>query len=183
MNKLIAERTIMDEVAISRSIDRISHQILERNEGTQNLAIVGIYTRGVELAKRIRMRIAEIEKIELPFGTVDITLYRDDFRELLTVPQAKGSDIRFDPKGINIVLVDDVLYTGRTVRAAIDVILDFGRPKRIQLAVLVDRGGRELPIAPDFVGKTVQVMADEYIHVMTKEIDGEDKVIIARRNE
>ncbi len=175
------QRVIMDSSAISRSIGRIAHQIIERNEGADNLAIVGVLNRGIDLAERIRQKIGELENADIPIGSVDITLYRDDFRELLDIPQAKGSDIQFEITGRDIILVDDVLYTGRTARAAIDVILDFGRPKSIQLAVLVDRGERELPIQPDYVGKRVEVRADEYVQVLTRETDGEDKVILVRR--
>ncbi len=175
------KKTIMNAEAISRSIDRIVHQIIEHNEGAKNLAVVGIIARGIDLAKRIVKRIEKIENIELPIGSVDITLYRDDFRELVDIPDAKGSDIQFDITGKDIILVDDVLYTGRTARSAIDVILDFGRPKSIQLAVLVDRDGRELPIQPDFVGRKVEVRADEYVQVHTEETDGEDEVVMVKR--
>lgn len=176
-------RTIMDSNAVARSIGRIAHQILEYNYGADNIAVVGVLTRGIDIAAEISRRIKEMENVELPLGSVDITLYRDDFRELVDVPQAKGSDIQFDITGKDIILVDDVLFTGRTVRAAIDVILDFGRPKSIQLAVLVDRGGRELPIQPDYVGRKVEVRPDEYVQVYTKQTDGEDKVELVKRTE
>jgi len=171
----------MDSAAVTRSIGKMAHQIVERNEGAENLAIVGILTRGVDIAKRISKKIIEIEGVAPAFGHVDITLYRDDFRELLDVPQAKGSELQFDVTGKDIVLIDDVLYTGRTIRSAIDVILDFGRPKSIQLAVLVDRGGRELPICPDYIGKRIEVRHNEYVNVRTKETDRKDEVILVRR--
>ena len=175
------KRIIMDSAAVTRSIGRIVHQILEHNEGAENLAIVGILTRGVDIAKRISKKIVEIEGIVPAFGYVDITLYRDDFRELVDVPQAKGSELQFDITGKDIVLIDDVLYTGRTARAAIDAILDFGRPKSVQLAVLVDRGGRELPICPDYIGKRIEVRPNEYVNVHTKETDRKDEVLLVRR--
>ncbi len=174
-------RVLLDRVAISRSLGRIVHQIIERNESLGMLGIVGIRRRGVDLARRIAKRISELEGVSPPVGTVDITLYRDDFRELVDLPFAKGSEIQFDVTGRDVVLVDDVLYTGRTVRAAIDVILDFGRPRSIQLAVLIDRGGRELPICPDYVGRRIDVRSDEYIEVRTVETDGEDAVVLVKR--
>ena len=174
-------RVLLDRVAISRSLGRIVHQIIERNESLGVLGIVGIRRRGVDLARRIAKSISELEGVSPPVGTVDITLYRDDFRELVDLPFAKGSEIQFDVTGRDVVLVDDVLYTGRTVRAAIDVILDFGRPRSIQLAVLIDRGGRELPICPDYVGRRIDVRSDEYIEVRTVETDGEDAVVLVKR--
>ena len=174
-------KILMDKTAISRSLNKIAHQILEHNEGANNLAVVGIRTRGVDLSNRIVDIIESIENVKIPSGCVDITLYRDDFRETVDFPHPQGSEILFDPKGKNIVLIDDVLFTGRTVRAAIDVILDFGRPKSIQLAVLIDRGGRELPIQPDYVGRKIDVRSDEYVQVLTKETDGEDKIMLVKR--
>ncbi len=175
------DKVLMNEAAILRSLDRIIHQILEHNEGAKNLAIVGIRTRGVDFAKRIIKRINELESIGVPLGVVDITLYRDDFRETVDFPHPKGSEIQFDPTGLDIILVDDVLFTGRTVRSAIDVILDFGRPNSIQLAVLIDRGGRELPICPNHFGRFVDVRPDEYVQVLTNETDSEDKVVLVKR--
>jgi len=175
------KKVIMDGAAISRSIDRIVHQILENNDGADNIAIVGILARGIDLAHGIARQIETLENVKIPVGCVDITLYRDDFRELVDIPDAKGSDIQFDIKGKDIILVDDVIYTGRTIRSAIDVVLDFGRPKSIQLAVLIDRGGRELPIQPDYVGRKVDVRPDEYVQVLTKETDGADEVILVKR--
>jgi len=176
-------QVLMNEAAIMRSLDRITHQILEYNEGAKNLAVVGIRTRGVDFAERIINKINELESIEIPLGVVDITLYRDDFRETVDFPHPKGSEIQFDPTGLDIILVDDVLFTGRTIRSAIDVILDFGRPNSIQLAVLIDRGGRELPICPDHVGRVIDVRPDEYVRVHTIESDEEDNVILIKRKQ
>lgn len=174
---------IMDSTAFLRSIDRIVHEILEHNDGAHNLAIIGVLTRGADIGMKISQRIEELEEKQIPYGSVDITLYRDDFRELRDVPQAKGSDIQFDSKAMDIILVDDVLYTGRTVRSAIDVILDFGRPRSIQLAVLVDRDGRELPIQPDYVGRKVEVRPDEYVRVCTQKTDGKDEVLLVKHKD
>jgi len=171
----------MDDAAIARSLERISSQIFEKNPNIKKLAIVGIRERGDDLAKRV-LKLIETHCNEKPaFGQVDITLYRDDFRELTDIPVTKGSEFRFNPKDMVIILVDDVLYTGRTVRSAIDVILDFGRPRSIQLAVLIDRGGRELPICPDYVGMSVQLRVDEYVRVLTAETDGMDRVLLRLR--
>jgi pyrimidine operon attenuation protein / uracil phosphoribosyltransferase len=175
------EQVIMDSVAMERSLGRIAHQILERNGGSKNIALVGVMTRGVDLANRLSKKIAASEGVVPPMGVVDITLYRDDFREIIDTPHAKSSDIRFDLTGRDIILIDDVLFTGRTTRAAIEAILDFGRPKTIQLAVIVDRGGRELPIAPDYVGTTVALRSDEYVQVKTVETDKEDMVLIVEK--
>ncbi len=172
---------LMDENAVARSIEKIVREMLERNSGAKNLALVGIRTRGVDIAKRMASLIEEIEGAPVPFGIVDITLYRDDFRETLDFPHPMGSEIQFSPTGKSIVLVDDVLFTGRTVRSAIDVILDFGRPKSIQLSVLVDRGGRELPIAADYCGRSIEMRTDEYVQVLTRETDGQDAVMLVKR--
>ncbi len=176
-------KDLMTKKDIQRSLTKVAHQILERNRGAENLAIVGIRTRGVDIARRLKRIIEDIEGKQIPLGCVDITLYRDDFMDTVDFPSTGGSEIQFDPKGKNIILVDDVIYTGRTVRSAIDVILDFGRPKSIQLAVLVDRGGRELPIQPDYVGMVADVRPDEYVQVLTEETDGEDKVVLVKRSE
>lgn len=174
-------KIIMTKESIRRTLKRIVQEILERNGGAKNLAIVGIRSRGADIADKIAKIIKKEEGTNVPIGVVDITLYRDDFRQLDEFPEAKGSDIQFDVTGKDIILVDDVLYTGRTVRAAMDVILDYGRPKSIQLAVLIDRGGRELPIAPDYVGQKVEVRENEYINVRTDSSDGIDEVILAKR--
>ncbi|RKZ32973.1 bifunctional pyr operon transcriptional regulator/uracil phosphoribosyltransferase PyrR [bacterium] len=177
------KKVLMNGESIERSLNKIVHQIVERNRGAGNLAVVGIRTRGADIADRVLTLIQQVEQLKIPHGCVDITLYRDDFREMVDFPHTHGSEIQFDPKGKNIILVDDVLFTGRTVRSAIDVILDFGRPASIQLAVLVDRGGRELPIQPDYVGRKVEVRSDEYVQVLTRETDGEDKVLLIKRKE
>ncbi len=169
---------LIDEKGLDRTITRLAHEILERNKGTENLVLVGIRTRGAPLAQRIADKIRQIEGIEVPLGTLDITLYRDDFRRRLKQPVVQTTDIPFNIDDKNVVLVDDVLYTGRTTRAALDALMDFGRPARIQLAVLVDRGHRELPIKADFVGKNVPTSIGEEVRVHLKEVDGEDAVLL-----
>ena len=169
---------IIDEEGLNRTLTRLAHEIIERNKGTENLAIIGMRTRGVYLAKRIVRKIEEIEGKKIPFGILDVTLYRDDFRTKLKQPVVQVTDIPFDIDGMNVILVDDVLYTGRTTRAALDALMDFGRPARIQLAVLVDRGHRELPIKADFVGKNIPTSIGEEIQVKMKETDGEDCVLL-----
>ncbi len=169
---------LLDANQMHRTLRRLSHEIIERNKNLNELAIVGIRTRGVYLASRIRNNIKEIEGIELPFGVLDITLYRDDLTLIAEQPQVKGTELNFDLNGKNIILVDDVLFTGRTVRCALDELIDFGRPKAIQLAVLIDRGHRELPIRADYVGKNIPTSLDEFVEVRVKEIDGEDEVIL-----
>jgi pyrimidine operon attenuation protein/uracil phosphoribosyltransferase len=172
---------VIDAAGIERTLNRLAHEILERNKGAETLAIVGIRTRGEHLAQRIARKILEIEKSELPVGFLDITLYRDDLREKFNQPVLTGTDISFDVTGRDIILVDDVLYTGRTVRAALDELVDLGRPRSIQLAVLVDRGHRELPIKADFVGKNVPTSHGEEIQVKIQEVDGEDAVLLIER--
>ncbi|MDL1892467.1 bifunctional pyr operon transcriptional regulator/uracil phosphoribosyltransferase PyrR [Sphingobacteriales bacterium CHB3] len=176
MRKLKAR--IIDASGMERTVTRLSHEILERNKGAGNIVIVGIRTRGEPLAKRIANRIEASEKVKLNIGFLDITLYRDDLLGKLEQPEMKGTDILFDINGKDVVLVDDVLYTGRTIRAALDGLTDIGRPRSIQLAVLIDRGHRQLPIKADFVGKNVPTSADESIRVHLKEIDGEDEVLL-----
>jgi len=169
---------IIDEQNFERIITRISHEILEKNKGSKTLVLLGMRTRGEYLSKRIFNKIKEIENIEIPFGILDVTLYRDDFRTRLKQPQVSVSDITFDLNEKNIILVDDVLYTGRTVRSALNAIKDMGRPSTIQLMVLIDRGHRELPIKADYVGKNVPTSNDDEIKVKMKEIDGEDSVYL-----
>lgn len=164
----------MDEAALSRALMRITHEILERNNGTDKLCLVGIRTRGVPLAKRIAENVEKIEGISLPVGSLDITLHRDDIKNVSNAPIVSGSDIPFSVEGQRVILVDDVLYTGRTVRAAIEAIFKLGRPDAIRLAVMVDRGHRELPIRADHVGKNVPTSRSELISVRVKEIDGSD---------
>jgi len=172
-------RQVMDAQAIQRALVRIAHEILERNKGTDRLALVGIRSRGVHLADRIRSAVQEIESgPSIPFGVVDITLYRDDLDRGLQTPVVKGTDIPFAVEGRRILLVDDVLFTGRTIRAAMDALIDFGRPLSIQLAVLVDRGHRELPIRADYVGKNLPTSLGEQVQVRLAEVDGVDEVVI-----
>ena len=169
---------MLDEKTIERSITRITHEILERNHGSTSLCLIGIRTRGIFLAKRIRDKIEEIEKRQLPVGVLDITMYRDDIGRL-KAPQVQKTDIPFNVNGMTIVLVDDVLFTGRTTRAAIDAIMDLGRPNKIQLAVLVDRGARELPIQPDYSGLHFTAAPEEEVSVKLRDIDGKDEVLLS----
>ena len=169
---------LMDEKAIGRAITRISHEIIERNKGIEDVVLVGIKTRGVPIADRIGKKIQQIEGASVNTGDVDITLYRDDLKKIDVDPVINGSNVQFSIDDKIVILVDDVLYTGRTVRSALDAIIDIGRPKAIQLAVLVDRGHRELPIRADYVGKNVPTSKGEIISVKLSEIDGEDSVTI-----
>ncbi|MGM9543479.1 MAG: bifunctional pyr operon transcriptional regulator/uracil phosphoribosyltransferase PyrR [Romboutsia timonensis] len=169
---------LMDEKAIGRAITRISHEIIERNKGIEDVVLVGIKTRGVPIADRIGKKIQQIEGASVNTGEVDITLYRDDLKKIDVDPVINGSNVEFSIDDKIVILVDDVLYTGRTVRSALDAIIDIGRPKAIQLAVLVDRGHRELPIRADYVGKNVPTSKGEIISVKLSEIDGEDSVTI-----
>lgn len=169
---------ILDEKAIQRAITRISHEIIEKNKGTENIVLVGIKTRGVPLAKKIAKKIEEIEEKAVSVGEVDITLYRDDLTEKFEDPVVNSTTVDFDINGKVIVLVDDVLFTGRTVRAAMDAVMDLGRPKSIQLAVLIDRGHRELPIRADYVGKNVPTSSTELVNVSFEETDGTECVAI-----
>ncbi|WLD95088.1 bifunctional pyr operon transcriptional regulator/uracil phosphoribosyltransferase PyrR [Alkalihalobacillus sp. AL-G] len=175
------EKTILlDQQAIKRALTRIAHEILERNKGTENLLLVGIKTRGVFLADRLGEKIEQIEGEKVDSGEIDITLYRDDLSKKTDddQPLLKGTDIPIDVTNKTVILVDDVLYTGRTVRAAMDAVMDLGRPSQIQLAVLVDRGHRELPIRSDYVGKNVPTSREEIVSVDLKEIDDKDQVSI-----
>jgi len=173
----------MKSDGIARSINRLAHEILERNDGPERLILVGIQTRGVPMAERLKSKLKEIAQVEIPIGTVDITFHRDDYMERLVVPQVKGTDLPVAVDNQTVILADDVLFTGRTVRAAIDTILSYGRPARIQLAVLVDRGHRELPIKADFVGKNFPTHEGEHIHVHLKEVDGVDEVLLLQGKE
>jgi pyrimidine operon attenuation protein/uracil phosphoribosyltransferase len=174
-------QVIIDAVGFIRTVNRLSHEIVERNKGADSLGIVGIRTRGDFLARRIAAAIDTMENVNLPLGTLDITLYRDDLRGKLAQPRLNTTDILYDIAGKDIILVDDVLYTGRTVRSALNALMDIGRPSSIQLAVLIDRGHRELPIKADFVGKNVPTAYDEEIKVMMKEVDGEDQALLFRK--
>ena len=174
-------RTIMIDRDIDRSLDRISLEIVERNHGVANLSIIGIHTGGVFLAQRIKRKIEEREGLVLPSGNLDITLYRDDWSLISQNPIVKKSDIGFLLEDKRVVLVDDVIFTGRTIRAAMDAIMDYGRPLSIQLAVLVDRGGRELPIQPDYIGMSVGVAPNERVDVLLDEKEHRDAVVLSRR--
>ncbi len=169
---------IMDSRKIRRSILRMTTEIIERNRNLKNLVIVGIRTRGIYLGKRISKLIKELEKIEIPVGVLDITLYRDDFSELEAQHMVKKTEINFSVAKKDVLLVDDVLFTGRTIRAAMDSLIDLGRPKTIQLLVLIDRGHRELPIRADYVGKFLPTSKREIVQVKLKEIDSEDEFLI-----
>jgi pyrimidine operon attenuation protein/uracil phosphoribosyltransferase len=169
---------VLDEPGIDRALTRIAHEVLERAGGTDGLALVGIRTRGVSLARRIAERLETIEGAKVPVGALDITLYRDDLGLKAEAPILRETDIPFPVAGKTIVLVDDVLYTGRTIRAALDAIIDLGRPRMIQLAVLIDRGHRELPIRPDYVGKNLPTARREIVQVLLREHDGQDSVVI-----
>ena len=178
MNNIIKKTSIMDADGIRRALIRIAHEITEKNRGVENVALVGIRTRGVPLAARIAEEIQKIENVEVPVGSLDITLYRDDLTTMGYNPVIHGTEIDFDVTGKHIVLVDDVLYTGRTIRAALDAIIDMGRPNSIQLAVLIDRGHRELPIRADYAGKNVPTSRRETIEVALQEEGKEDEVIL-----
>jgi pyrimidine operon attenuation protein/uracil phosphoribosyltransferase len=167
---------LMDSHALDLALTRITHQILERNRDFSKFGVVGMQTRGVYLAQRITSKINELENVNLVSGTLDVTLYRDDYRNAFKQPKVQITDIPFDINEMNLVLVDDVLYTGRTVRAALDALMDFGRPKSIQLAVLIDRGNRELPIRADYVGKKITTLRNQVVSLKVSEIDGEDSL-------
>jgi pyrimidine operon attenuation protein/uracil phosphoribosyltransferase len=169
---------VLDHAGFERTLTRLAHEILERNKGSESIAIVGIVTRGEHIARRLAAKIQDIEHRELQLGFIDITLYRDDLRGKLSQPVLRGTDIHFDLTDKNIILVDDVLFTGRTVRAALDELVDLGRPASIQLAVLVDRGHRELPIKADYVGKNLPTSPEESVQVRLLEIDGQDEVVL-----
>jgi len=171
-------RIAMNGRDIDRSLDRLSLEILERNHGVENLAVVGIHTGGVFLAQRIHTRIVAHEQEELPYASLDITLYRDDWSLISQNPIVRKTDIDFPVDDKCVVLVDDVIFTGRTIRAAMDAIMDFGRPRSIELAVLVDRGGRELPIQPDYVGMCISVDSSEMVDVLLTEKTGRDEVLV-----
>jgi len=174
-------KKILDADGVERTITRITHEILEKNKGTENLLLIGIERGGAILAERLRSKIQTIEGVSVPKGSLDITLYRDDIDEIVNQPLMRGTHLEFDITGKKVILVDDVLYTGRTVRSALDALIDFGRPKWVQLAVMVDRGHRELPIRADYVGKNIPTGIDEEVAVRLKEKDGQDEVCIMRK--
>ncbi len=172
------ERILMSDQDMQRALVRIAHEIVERNKGAGNLLLVGMQTRGVPIARRLASTIKQLEEISVPVGSLDISLYRDDLASLSLKPTVHRTDIPVDVTDKQIVLVDDVFYTGRSIRAAMDALIDLGRPKSIQLAVLVDRGHRELPIRADYVGKNIPTSKYEEIRVEIKEVDGDDRVVI-----
>ena len=175
-------KVLMGARDIERALNRIALQILEKNHDVDELVIVGIHTGGVFLADRLHRIVEEREQIDLPAGSLDITLYRDDWSMVASNPIVKKTDISYPLENKTLVLVDDVLFTGRTVRAAMDAIMDLGRPNCIQLAVLIDRGGRELPIQPDFTGLNITVEADQHIHVLLQEKAGHDEVVLTTKS-
>jgi pyrimidine operon attenuation protein / uracil phosphoribosyltransferase len=174
--------TLMTASDMQRALTRIAHEIIERNKGAENLALVGIHTRGVPIAESLAKLIGSFEKITPPVGKLDITLYRDDLTEIALQPIVKKTEVDFDIAGIRIVLVDDVLYTGRTARAALDALIDMGRPSSIQYAVMIDRGHRELPIRADYVGKNVPTSKQEIVKVKLESTDGVDGVELMEIN-
>jgi len=179
MSTSVKKKTIMDADAMRRALVRVAHEIVEKNKGVENIILVGIRTRGVPLAQRIAEEIKTIENIILPVGTLDITLYRDDLSTLAYNPVVRATEIDFDISGKTVVLVDDVLFTGRTIRCALDALIDMGRPTAIQLAVLVDRGHRELPIRADYVGKNVPTARTEAVDVSLVELENTDEVTLS----
>ena len=177
------QSTVLDARALDRTLRRMADEIIELNDGTDDLIIVGIQRRGVQLAARLVSHIAETEGTSVAQGALDITLYRDDLQTVGPRPVVGPTNIPVDVDGRRVVIVDDVLYTGRTVRAALDELADFGRPRRIALAVLIDRGGRELPIQPDIVGKRVEIGTDQRVDVLVDELDGRDAVVLSDRED
>ena len=179
-----AKQTLIeDAVAIARQVTRLAHEIVEKNGGAGEIVLIGIRTRGEPLAERLQSLITGHTGHEIQLGALDITFHRDDFRERLVVPQIEGTHIDFSLDDKIVVLVDDVLYTGRTVRSAMEALMAFGRPKKIQLAVLVDRGHRELPIKADYVGKNIPTNEGEHVNVMLKEVDGKDAIVLMSNKE
>jgi pyrimidine operon attenuation protein / uracil phosphoribosyltransferase len=184
LNMNIREKgQIMTATEMERALNRLAHEIVERHRGTKNLALIGIRRRGVPLAERLAKTILDFEKVRIPVGYLDINLYRDDLSTVSTQPVIQSTEIHFPIANISIVLVDDVLYTGRTVRAAMDALLDYGRPKTIQLCVLIDRGHRELPIEANYIGKFVQTTDNEIIEVKLTEIDQQEGVMLVEKLE
>ncbi len=178
MSPVVERRQLLDRVDMQRSLRRIALQIIERVRTPDSLALVGVRTRGVPLARRLQQFIVEAEGVRPPVGELDITLYRDDVFDSLAVPEVRPTLLPFDVTGRHLVLVDDVLFTGRTTRAALDALMDWGRPRTVQLAVLVDRGHRELPLHADYVGVSVETAADESVQVRVAEVDGSDRVVL-----
>ncbi|GAA3009155.1 bifunctional pyr operon transcriptional regulator/uracil phosphoribosyltransferase PyrR [Tetragenococcus solitarius] len=179
----MVKKEVIDEVTMKRALTRITYEIIERNYNIDQLVLVGIKTRGIYIARRIAQRLQQLENVQVPVGALDITLYRDDQKNLQDQPELYGSDIPTNLEGKEVIVVDDVLFTGRTIRAALDAIMDFGRPQKIALAVLIDRGHRELPIRADFVGKNIPTSSTEEIIVEMLETDGADRVLINKKGE
>jgi len=177
-----AERVLLTALDLQRALARVAHEIVERNRGVDNLVLLGIRTRGAPLARRLQVKLQELEGVVVPLGELDITLYRDDLARRKLEPRLGPSTVPVSLDDRRVVLVDDVIYTGRSVRAALDAIMDYGRPSSIQLAVMVDRGHRELPIRPDYIGKNVPTALDEEVRVRLDETDGRDEVIIRRQS-
>jgi len=173
----------MNKESVARSITRLCHEILENNVNSKDIVLIGIHNRGVPLAQRIQSKVNELVGVKLGLGSLDITFHRDDFRERLVVPEVKGTDISFTLNGKIVILVDDVLYSGRTVRAALDELNSFGRASKVQLAVLVDRGHRELPIKADYIGKNIPTHEGEHVNVTLEETDDVDTVLLIRDKE
>jgi pyrimidine operon attenuation protein / uracil phosphoribosyltransferase len=181
--RVVEKSQLMSATEIDRTLQRLAHEIVERSGGTQNLALIGIRRRGVPLAQRVAHAMREIDRVEVPVGTLDITLYRDDLSTVATQPVLQSSEIPFPVDDKDIILVDDVLYTGRTVRAAMNAMFDLGRPRSVKLCVLIDRGHRELPIEASYVGRMVQTSAREIIEVRLREVDNEERVMLVERTE
>lgn len=179
--KFREKEQIMDAEDMERALGRIAHEILERNRGVEDLVLIGIRRGGVDLAERLKAKIERLEKVKIPSGIIDITLYRDDIGASLARPVVGKTEIPFSLKDKKVILVDDVLFTGRTVRAAMDALIDFGRPQFIQLAVLIDRGHRELPIQADYIGKKISTSAAEDVAVFFRQREGEDRVVVQEK--
>lgn len=176
-------KEVVDQVTMKRALTRITYEIIERNHSIQDIVLVGIKTRGIYIASRIAERLKQLEDIDIPVGELDITLYRDDKKENPEESELHSSDIPVSLEGKEVILIDDVLYTGRTIRAAMDAVMDFGRPRKISLAVLVDRGHRELPIRADYVGKNIPTSRAEEILVEMQELDGQDRIMILKEED
>ncbi|WP_435387355.1 bifunctional pyr operon transcriptional regulator/uracil phosphoribosyltransferase PyrR [Enterococcus faecalis] len=179
---MMPKKEVVDAVTMKRALTRVSYEIIERNKGIQDIVLVGIKTRGIYIAQRLAERLKQLEDIDVPVGELDITLYRDDVKDM-EEPELHSSDVPVSIEGKEVILVDDVLYTGRTIRAAMDAVMDLGRPRKISLAVLVDRGHRELPIRADYVGKNIPTSKTEEIIVEMEERDGADRIMISKGNE
>lgn len=177
------QKEVVDTVTMKRALTRITYEIIERNKGIQDIVLVGIKTRGIYIARRIAERLKQLEHIDVPVGELDITLYRDDVETSQEEPELHSSDIPVSLEGKQVILIDDVLFTGRTIRAALDAVMDIGRPRKISLAVLVDRGHRELPIRADYVGKNIPTSMAEEIIVEMEEVDGVDRILIKKDEE